>query len=585
MDNSGKGNCMYYAYSISLMYFLRAKNIPELAEDIFNILKLEEEEKVRLRTLLSKKSDQEFTSSEIKNIIEPILGRATRNLAAEYTKREFKASPKDSPLFSSAHYGLEFCFKCSMELNGSELSYLIDHGFDNPDYISADIYKVRGMDVAMHDYSLARLPHVIEEFERQWIIKEQAFLEQKKELTEREIQSQKTTLLDNILRNETIEFFLGEEDKHLNQYVHHLQQEGVWGSEETLFVLHRAIQGEHFVKNNEGRTHILYDREIILHLYRNDGIPYVQSGGPEMIVNNKSNVHWTSIIPDSIFVPKFTPQEQKLHQLLDDMQREYESIPQGSEKQVLVSDEWIHALRVQLAVMKENPSREAKEKAIGDSMQILGKMIPTLGNYPYWRTLLTHFFSALLECIPTLMADKKISSGLAQCELLIPTRRRPMVASEELSQTSERKELSKSSESKELLHSDVVKNEESPIQSQKGGVSQFSQHTLFKKSSVTVHKTYPEEIAGYIRENKQTGPSVAKALRKMYQEGLSGNEEYSPEKCREIAQRYISYVKYNGRHFILTDVVDFIKEMDDVIKQKEENLEEFIEHVGGMKFH
>lgn len=577
VDNSGKGNCMYYAYSISLMYFLRAKNIPEVTEDIFNTLKLGEEEKVRLRVLLSKKPEQEFSSSEIKNIIEPILGKATRNLAAEYTKKEFKLSPQDAPLFSSAHYGLEFCFKCSMRINGSELSHLIEHEFDNPDYIGAEIYKVKGMDMAMQEYSLARLPYVIEKFNREWSIKEQEFIEQKKELTEREIQSKKRTLLDKILRNETIEFFLGEEDKHLDQYVHHLQQEGVWGTEETLFVLHRAIQGEHVVRN-EGRAQILYDREIILHLYRNDGVSYDQSGSPEMIVNNKGNVHWTSIIPDSIFVLKYTPQEQKLYQLLDDMQMEYESIPQGSEKQVVVSNEWLLALRAQLGTMKDNPSREMKEKAMGDSMQILGKMMPTLGNYPYWRVMLSHFFSALLECIPIFMADKKISSGLIQCESLITTRPRPTSVS------SERKELPIASEHKESLPPNVVNHEESASQSQKGLVSKFSQHTLFKIPSAPIHKTYPEEIARYIRENKQTGPSVAKVLRKMYQEGVSGNEAYSPEKCREIAQRYIGYVKHQRRNFVLADVVDFIKDMDEVIKQKEAHLEEFIEHIGGMKF-
>lgn len=87
VDNSGKGNCMYYAYSISLMYFLRAKNIPEVTEDIFNTLKLGEEEKVRLRVLLSKKPEQEFSSSEIKNIIEPILGKSNSQFSGRIYKK------------------------------------------------------------------------------------------------------------------------------------------------------------------------------------------------------------------------------------------------------------------------------------------------------------------------------------------------------------------------------------------------------------------------------------------------------------------------------------------------------------------
>lgn len=44
VDNSGKGNCLYYAYSISLMYYLRAKNNVKITEDIFNKLGLKEED-------------------------------------------------------------------------------------------------------------------------------------------------------------------------------------------------------------------------------------------------------------------------------------------------------------------------------------------------------------------------------------------------------------------------------------------------------------------------------------------------------------------------------------------------------------
>ncbi len=73
VDNSGKGNCLYYAYSISLMYYLRAKNNVRITEDIFNKLGLKEEDRARLRKLLSKDPDRAFTRDEIKTIIEPFL--------------------------------------------------------------------------------------------------------------------------------------------------------------------------------------------------------------------------------------------------------------------------------------------------------------------------------------------------------------------------------------------------------------------------------------------------------------------------------------------------------------------------------
>ncbi|HEN5539408.1 TPA: Dot/Icm T4SS effector Lem27, partial [Legionella pneumophila] len=186
VDNSGKGNCLYYAYSISLMYYLRAKNNVRITEDIFNKLGLKEEDRARLRKLLSKDPDRAFTRDEIKTIIEPILGRATRDLAAEHTKVEFKSSPHDTPLFSSLHYAVEFGFKRSLQINESELTLLIDNDFSNPDYTEAEIYKVSGLLDALQEYILTRTPSVIEEFNRQWENKKQELKEQS--LTEKEIQ-------------------------------------------------------------------------------------------------------------------------------------------------------------------------------------------------------------------------------------------------------------------------------------------------------------------------------------------------------------------------------------------------------------
>ncbi len=380
---------MYYAYSISLMYFLRKKNTPETTEDIFNKLKLKEDDKVHLRTLLSKRANQEFTSHEIQTIIEPILGRATRDLAAEHTKDEFQVSPQDSPLFTVAKYGLEYCFKLLLETNGSELSELIDHGFTDPDFTEAEVYRVSGMNRAMGAFAEARFLHVVEEFRHHWAIKEQDLKAQETPLTESAVQHHKANLLDNILRKQTVEFFSIDNGKHLIRYKNHLQKECVWGTEETLFVLHRAIQGERLLRNSKGTIDTIYDNKIPLHLHRNDSSPFIQSGKPAMILNNQDNMHWISKIPDSIF--------------------------------------------------------------------------------------------------------------------------------------------------------------------------------RFKK---TTQLTYPGEVSSFLRESKQTGPRVAKVLRQIYQKGLEGNEEYSPENCREIAQQYINYAKHNHRHFNLTDVKHFLEEMNEVIKNK-----------------
>ncbi|KTD42279.1 hypothetical protein [Legionella parisiensis] len=391
VDNSGDGNCMYYAYSISLMYFLRTKYTLHVTEDIFNKLKLKEDDKGSLRTLLSKEVEQEFTSDEIKTVIEPILGRATRDLAAEHTKYEFKMSPQDTPLFSAAKYGLEYCFKLQFEPKHTELAQLINHAFTDDDYTEAEIYQVSGIKTAMDEFANARFLQVKEEFDREWSIKEQSFKKGKRP-TATSIQSQKTHLLDNILRKETVAFFSADNDKHLNEYKNHLQKEHTWGAEETLFVLHRAIQGERMERNTKGTIDTFYDHDIVLHLHRDGSSPFIQSGNPVMILDNQDNTHWISKIPNSIFSMK-----------------------------------------------------------------------------------------------------------------------------------------------------------------------QFSKITQMG---------YPAEIALFVKENKQSGPRVAKALRQMYKKWLEGNEYYSPDRCKEITERYLDYVKHNNRRFLITEVERFLEEMNKIIKKK-----------------
>ncbi|KTD40605.1 hypothetical protein [Legionella parisiensis] len=544
VDNSGKGNCMYYAYSISLMYYLRAKNAPDITENIFNKLKLKEDDKVLLRTLLSKNPNYQFTSREIKTIIEPVLGKATRDLAAEYTIREFKLSPHDSPLFSSAKYGLEFCFRQALLENGSELHQLIDHGFTNPDYTAAEIYKMSGTDRGMTEHAIGRVPHIIEEFNRLWAIKVEELKKEEKQFTEEEIKVYKEKLFDNILRDETVHYFLAENEKYLNLYKEHLQKEYVWGSEETLLVLHRAIQGERMVRNEKGTVDAFYDTEIVLHIHRNGSSPFFQSRSPDMILNNRSDIHWTSTVPDSIFTTTLTDKEQNLFEILDELRVMHSKIV--IEKDPIAQD-LLSTLIKQVDLIYANPSYAMKEKAMESVFQLVGKLIIKTGSDSSWRLLLGNFLSAFIECTPKFLADKPMSS-----------------------------------ESKELTPMQPSDKELLSKQAGIASLSIFSHHTLFKKPEESLRKTYPQEIARYISEGKQSGPKVAKAMRQMYQEGLEGNKIFTPEKCREIALQYLSYVKYKKRHFMLTEIHHFVKEMDEMIKQKEESLKGDTEHLNVM---
>lgn len=301
VDNSGKGNCMYYAYSISLMYFLRSKNNQDITNNIFNKLNLNDEQKDKLQILLDKKPQREFTNNEIKKTIEPILGKATRNLTAEHTKDEFINNPQSTSLYAASKYGLEYYLKNAAK-DRPDLAKLIDNKFNNKDYTEAEIYRVKGMNDGMEKFAKNILPNVTEEFEKQWKEKEEQFKQQNKNLTEKDIEFHKKNILDNIIGGKTIDFFLDNEDQYLNEYKNHLKKEFVWGTEESLMGLHRAIQGERHVRNDFGEIDTTYDNaEICLHLHTNDKSPFQQNGNPEIIINNKGKFHWTSKIPEIIF--------------------------------------------------------------------------------------------------------------------------------------------------------------------------------------------------------------------------------------------------------------------------------------------
>ncbi|VEB33233.1 hypothetical protein [Legionella cherrii] len=116
-------------------------------------------------------------------------------------------------------------------------------------------------------------------------------------------------------------------------------------------------------------------------------------------------------------------------------------------------------------------------------------------------------------------------------------------------------------------------------QSQKSMLSEISQHSLFKRhAEPTAKANYPGEIALRVREEKLTGPRVERALREMYQEGLQGDKKYSPEHCREMAQQFVNYAKKHHRHFNMDGVKQFLKEMNELIKERQEHIEKNVEH-------
>ncbi len=297
VDNSSDGNCMYYSYGISLMYFLRDKKDNKLTETAFNNLNLNAQQKESLNTLLKK--NQDFSKKDIKEIIEPILGTATRLLGAERTRQEFLDKPSDSPIFAAATHGIEYAFKQQLMAKKSPLAEYINNNFDNADYIEAELYnKALDMPKGMQDFAKRQIDDFLVEFERRWEVKRKTL---KEPLSAGDSDFYRSQVLDTMIGEKTTEFFIENNNHYLNKYIARLNTNYVWGSEETMFALHRAVTGEKMERNPETTLiETTYDAEIPLILYQNgaravantsDAIP-----DPSMILNNIGNVHWVSLV-------------------------------------------------------------------------------------------------------------------------------------------------------------------------------------------------------------------------------------------------------------------------------------------------
>lgn len=293
VDNSGQGNCMYYAYSISLMYYLRAKKKMDTTEDIFKKLALSSSEKQKLSRLLEAPPKNLFDQKE-KKLIESILGPATRKLASKQTEQEFLNNPSGSSLVANAQHGLDQAFKKAFQKHDPSAHLDQLPQFDS-DCTAAEIFRVSNMKRAMNAFSEKEIASAITMLKDQWKnIEEVAPACQ---WSPEEILHQKQAVWDEMIRQKTIAFFSENEYKHLKDYCNHLKTNYQWGTEETLLTLHRAITGERVVRDpNTDRVELAYDAEINLTIYT-DGQNSWAPENPDIALNNHGNAHWTSLIP------------------------------------------------------------------------------------------------------------------------------------------------------------------------------------------------------------------------------------------------------------------------------------------------
>ncbi|MBL7479399.1 hypothetical protein [Legionella bononiensis] len=313
VENSAQGNCMYEAYSISLMYFLRSKNNPQITETVFNKFGLTEDEKSVLNSLLTENRDQKFSRDTITDIIEPVLATKARALGARQTREDFINRPRTTGLYASAKYGLEYYFRFT--LRDHPESQFLYSDFTDEDYTEAEIFKVANIKTRMLEFARDKSEEVHAQFESEWA--------KIKDSTESEdVAFRKEMILDQILAEKTVEFFTENDYRNLDAYIARLATNYVWGTEETLLTINRAVQGEHFVRNDRDEVDTYYDTVINLQIRVNGAEPdYKQAEQPDLILNNSSNVHWNSLIPQYIFDPVHQVQiiadEQKARALQD----------------------------------------------------------------------------------------------------------------------------------------------------------------------------------------------------------------------------------------------------------------------------
>lgn len=294
VDNSSDGNCMYYAYSISLMDFLRHEP-PETANKVFKNLELDEQPKLLedLKEILDKKAP--FELEDIKKI-ENILGPITRKVAADRTALEFEIKPRSSSLFAAAGSYIELQFKTSFESpsHGPDeysLGALIKDSYNTQDFKTAEIFNVEGIKDRMKKFVSEEIISVKQLFTKEWggI--------QGSSLSEKESKQKKQNILNKILQDKTSDFFLNNTKQELATYVDHLNTNFRWGTEETLFALNRAVSGEKFnYVSSTKRFEAEYDVNINLQILIDGKQTFQPNVRPDIIMNNINNCHWTSFL-------------------------------------------------------------------------------------------------------------------------------------------------------------------------------------------------------------------------------------------------------------------------------------------------
>lgn len=278
INNKGQGNCMYYAYSISLMYYLRSEKDKAIVN---SILKQFPAQQKPLQEIIDRnKNKTQLFSEADTNKIQKLLGSACRAFASKSVKDEFINKPEASQIIQTATWKITNELKKHIKLDIFEGEIV---GTINENITAAELFKVKDINAAMTTYAKQIANDVERAFNQSW-----------SELSS-DLQNNynKMVIREAIIQRKTIEFFTNDNNKFLDRYVEHLNTDTTWGSTETLATFHNSLNA-----SSGARIHI----SILA-----DGV-YTDLSDHDrehtIVMNNYSNTHWVSVIPEKFLLDK-----------------------------------------------------------------------------------------------------------------------------------------------------------------------------------------------------------------------------------------------------------------------------------------
>ncbi len=248
VNNLSDGNCMYYAYGISMMYYLKSLSEPVRSQHtayVFNRLDLDLPEQQLLTSILNTVGN-DFSSQQL-NTIQEILGPAARIKAADVmisdlqqaltslraayaaTAPNLPSQTALNPLFNSSIYAA---------LSGPFVTYFsIQAGLEPPlldDTIyDSEIYKVPGIQESIDTFLQTYVPNPPPQFD-----------------------------LDQTVAKAVFTFLTDTRYNVLPAYENHLKRDRRWSTEEEIQTLHRFIVDERNVRRLSG----LWEQECTIEI-------------------------------------------------------------------------------------------------------------------------------------------------------------------------------------------------------------------------------------------------------------------------------------------------------------------------------